>query len=57
MPKDNPKPAVKYPSVRSSLMFNPFGTAEYKKAEAERKKAAEKAAAEARAAALKLKKS
>ena len=45
MPMDNPQLAKHYPTVRSALMFNPYGTPEYKKAEAERKRAADKAAA------------
>lgn len=54
MPMDNPQLAKSYPTVRSALMFNPFGTPEYKKAEAERRRAAEKLAAAAAKEAAKL---
>jgi len=56
MPKDSSKPAGVYPTVRSSLMFNPFGTPEYKKMEADKRREAEKAAAAARKLAAKEKK-
>ena len=48
MPKDREQNAGGYPSVKDSLMHNPFGTAEYKRLEAARKKAEanSKAAAE-----------
>jgi len=39
MPKDKEQNAGSYPSVRSTLMHNPYGTAEYKRLEAARKKA------------------
>lgn len=54
MPKDNPQLAKSYPSVRSALMFNPYGTPDYKRAEAERAKAAYKAAIAAKKEAAKL---
>jgi hypothetical protein len=44
MPKDNPQLAKAYPTVRSALMFNPYGTPEYKRTETERRKVADKAA-------------
>lgn len=54
MPMDNQQLAKSYPTVRSALMFNPYGTPEYKKAEAERRRAAEKIAAAAAKEAAKL---
>ncbi len=38
MPKDRDENCESYPKVRDSLVHNPFGTAEYKKMEAQKKK-------------------
>ena len=54
MPKDNPQLAKSYPTVRSALMFNPYGTPDYKRAETERRKATDKAASQAAKEAAKL---
>ena len=56
MPKDRDENCESYPSVRDSLVHNPFGTPAYKKMEAQRRKEEAKLAKAAAAAEKKAKK-